>query len=134
MASLHLPAATTRELARIASFIADCCASLLSPQALYQLQLAVDEACTNVLEHAYAGSGPLEIEVEQGEAQICVQLHDWGLPFDPTQAPPFDPTLPLERRPSGGMGIHLIRQSVDRVTYRTAGDRNTLTLVKGVLR
>jgi len=57
-------------------------------------------------------------------------VEDDGKPFDPLQAPPPDLSLPLERRPIGGLGIHLIRNLMDEVSYARVGGRNVLKMVK----
>jgi len=59
-------------------------------------------------------------------------VSDDGVPFDPLAVAPPDTSLPLEQRPLGGLGIHLVRHLVDEVTYERRGDRNVLTLVKAV--
>jgi serine/threonine-protein kinase RsbW len=91
---------------------------------------AVDEWVTNVIVHGYRGeSGPIEIEVVPEGAEVVVHIRDQAPAFDPATAPPFDPNLPLERRPAGKMGIHLIRELCDRFEYRVAvGGGNELKL------
>ena len=61
---------------------------------------------------------------------VLLEVEDDGKPFDPLQAPPPDLTLPLEKRPIGGLGIHLIRNLMDEVTYARVGGRNVLKMAK----
>jgi serine/threonine-protein kinase RsbW len=91
---------------------------------------AVDEWVTNVIVHGYRGeAGPIEIELVPDGAEVVVHIRDQAPAFDPATAPPFDPNLPLERRPAGKMGIHLIRELCDRFEYRVAvGGGNELKL------
>jgi serine/threonine-protein kinase RsbW len=91
---------------------------------------AVDEWVTNVIVHGYRGeAGPIEIELVPEGAEVVVHIRDEAPAFDPATAPPFDPNLPLERRPAGKMGIHLIRELCDRFEYRVAvGGGNELKL------
>ena len=91
---------------------------------------AVDEWVTNVIVHGYRGQpGPIEIELVPEGSEIVVHIRDQAPAFDPATAPPFDPSLPLERRPAGKMGIHLIRELCDRFEYRVAvGGGNELKL------
>lgn len=95
------------------------------------LVLAVNEAVTNVLLHGYGGQpGPVEIGVEAGEDELRVILTDTAPPFDPTHVPPPDIHLPLEDRPLGGLGIHMMRQLTDALLYRQRSGGNELIFVK----
>ena len=93
---------------------------------------AVDESATNIIVHGYRDRpSNIEIEVTQEGNALVVRLRDQAPLFDPTRAPPSDVTLPLERRRVGRLGIHLIRQFTDNVTYRiTSEGGNELTLRK----
>lgn len=132
MAYLYLAAATAHDLATIARFIEEeCDAAPITPRALFHLKLAVDEACTNILEHAYDGrAGPLGVEIVLAGEAIQIEIRDWGAPFDPTEAPPPSHDMPLEQRPNGGMGIHLIRQVMDSLSYRAGPEGNRLLITK----
>lgn len=93
------------------------------------LKLAVDEACTNVLRHAYCGdtSRRLQISYVLEPTQLSFMIHDFGVGFDPDEVRPLDPG---EIKP-GGMGLHLIRSVMDEVEYlKTDLEGNTLRLVK----
>ena len=61
---------------------------------------------------------------------VAAEVIDNGRPFDPTSAPPPDLSLPLEQRPPGGLGIHLMRELMDGLDYRRSGDSNILRLRK----
>jgi anti-sigma regulatory factor (Ser/Thr protein kinase) len=61
-------------------------------------------------------------------------VSDSGIPFDPTQRPEVDITLPAEKRNIGGLGIHLVRQLIDKIHYRREEGKNVLTLVKKLKR
>jgi serine/threonine-protein kinase RsbW len=104
----------------------------LDERTLHTLHLVLDEACTNVIEHAYRGQGgAMEIALEVEDDCIRVVIRDWGLPFDPDAVPVPDVTAPLEDRPLGGLGVYLLREMMDEVRYEfSAQDGNTLTLVK----
>lgn len=100
--------------------------------ALYDVILAVDEAATNIVVHGYRGQpGMIEIEVRREGDALRVCLRDQAPPFDPHSVPPPDLSLPLEERPLGGMGIHMMKQLVDRVIHRVPPQGgNELTLIK----
>jgi serine/threonine-protein kinase RsbW len=106
----------------------------VDPDGVSDMLLAVNEAGSNVILHGYQGQpGTIEIELSRRGESLVVRLRDQASPFDPTSVPPPDVTLPLEQRPYGGMGIHLIRQLMDEVTYRvTPQGGNELTLVKRI--
>ncbi len=127
-------AAYLESLGDFREFVRARCASLSGMDAgqLYDLQLAVDEACTNIIMHGYAGMDPgsiiLDLEVESGK--ITIALTDFGHSFEPDEAPVPDVGASLEEREPGGFGIFFIRQSVDRMEYQVTEDGNTMTLIK----
>ena len=93
---------------------------------------AVEEAVANTILHGYTRRpGVIQVEVHRQGSELVVRLRDQAPHFDPTRVPPPDLTLPLEERRPGGLGIYLMRQFTDTVTYRVASDgSNELTLVK----
>jgi serine/threonine-protein kinase RsbW len=95
------------------------------------LVLAVNEAVTNVLLHGYNGQpGPVLLCVEVTDDDLRVILTDAAPLFDPTRVPPPDIFLPLEDRPLGGLGVHMMRQLTDELVYRALPDGNELAFVK----
>jgi len=101
-------------------------------QAIQDLVQAVDEWVTNVIVHGYRGAaGPIEIELQRADDEIVARVRDAAPAFDPATAPAFDPELPLEERPFGKMGIHLIRQLCDRFEHRVrVGGGNEIAIAK----
>ncbi len=101
---------------------------------VYNIQLATDEAASNIIEHAYEGvtDGVLEIScVVKNEDVMHIVLVDHGEPFDPSEVPDPDLDADLSERKIGGLGIFLMRKLMDEVHYRTGpGNSNTLTLIK----
>jgi serine/threonine-protein kinase RsbW len=109
----------------------------LAPALAHDLRLVVEEACVNVVHHAYAGQPPGELTVAIAldtaarPAELRISLRDRGVPFDPLALPAPDPTLPLEQRPVGGLGVWLMRRLTDRQAYRhDPAQGNVLSLVK----
>lgn len=107
---------------------------------VYDLVLAVDEASTNIMMHGYgipavsAGSteepGVVEVETSLDESALHVTLRDQARPFDPTAAPVQTELPPLGERMAGGLGIFLIRKTMDEIHYRRTPDGwNELTLI-----
>ena len=132
MATLSL-FADLAELATIREFVAQVGYDLgLDERRIYDLQLAVDEACANVVQHGYGGQGgEIEIAVERDEEEVRVTLRDWGTSFDPQAVPAPDVTASLEQRRLGGLGLFLIHQVMDDVSFEfDAEGGNVLTMVK----
>ncbi len=96
------------------------------------LNVVLDEAVSNAINHGYEAGvrGEIAVRLRRAPEGVSVEVEDDGKPFDPLQAPPPDLSLPLERRPIGGLGIHLIRNLMDEVSYARVGGRNVLKMVK----
>lgn len=90
-------------------------------RALYEIQLAVDEACANVVDHAYQGADPGDIEVSccLDDQILTVQVRDWGTGFDLSGVADPDLDAPLEERTLGGLGLFLVKQVMDDVQFRS---------------
>ena len=128
-------AAQPAELARIRRFVEQQAAELdVDPDIVPDVIEAVDESATNIIKHGYRGSpGTLEVELAVSAGTLVIRLRDHAPVFDPTTVPPPDLSLPLERRPLGGMGVHLTRELTDEMRHRsTTGWSNELTLVKRI--
>jgi sigma-B regulation protein RsbU (phosphoserine phosphatase) len=96
------------------------------------LNLAIEEAVVNVMTYAYpeGETGQVDITMKSdGNLLTCI-LSDSGTPFDPTQTPEVDTTLSAEERPIGGLGIYLVRQIMDNISYEYVNGQNVLTLTK----
>jgi serine/threonine-protein kinase RsbW len=105
----------------------------LDTRAVQEVQLAVDEACSNIIEHAYGGQicGDIECTCCVDEDALVTTLADHGAPFDLDSVPEPDLDAPLEDRTEGGLGVFLIRRLMDEIHYQfTPQSRNVLTLVK----
>ena len=98
-------------------------------EAAFTLRLAAEEIVTNVIKYAYADSARHEIEIDLclSPDRAVLRVTDDGRPFDPLRAPPPDLSLPLEEKPPGGVGIHLLRTLTERLEYARAGGRNVLS-------
>ena len=95
------------------------------------VELAVDEACSNIVLHGYDGRepGPIVVTFECRADEAVITIADFGQPFAPDKLPPPDLASGWEERRVGGLGWHLIQQMMDEVTYQTdaqAGNRLTL--------
>jgi serine/threonine-protein kinase RsbW len=99
---------------------------------LYDLQLAVDEACTNIITHGYADLDPgsIILDLELAPDRITVTITDFGHSFEPGNTPVPDVTAALDERQPGGFGLFFIRQSVDNMDYQATEDGNKMILTK----
>jgi len=105
-----------------------------SDKDIYNIQLAADEAASNIIEHAYEGvsDGLLEISCGLKDGDIMIILVDHGEPFDPSDVPMPNVEADLSERKIGGLGLFLMRKLMDQVKYEPdpQNNRNTLTLIK----
>jgi anti-sigma regulatory factor (Ser/Thr protein kinase) len=105
-----------------------------SDKDVYNIQLATDEAASNIIEHAYESvkDGILELSCGmQGDA-IQIVLVDHGEPYDPDSIPMPDLKADLSERKIGGLGIFLMRKLMDEVHYESHPEKNSniLTMIK----
>ncbi len=107
----------------------------LEDQQTDDVRLAVDEACSNIIEHAYEGrtDGTIEISCARRGDEFIVTIRDYGKPFDPQRIARPDTHVPLAKRNVGGLGLLFIYKSMDRVEWRfSAKHGNLLTMAKRI--
>ena len=100
-----------------------------------KLAVALDELMSNVARYAYApGTGDVTVSVEVLEEpkRAVITLTDSGVPYDPLQKEDPDVTLSAEERGIGGLGIYIVKQSMDGMTYEYRDGQNVLTIVKNI--
>ena len=101
---------------------------------VYNIQLAADEAASNVIEHSYedVSDGVLDISCGVRKNTLTIILVDHGKSFDPSAIPMPDLKADLADRQIGGLGLFLMRKLMDEVHYESdsKNNRNTLTLIK----
>src|SRR5258706_8219453 len=106
----------------------------LDERAVYQCQMAVDEWCTNVIEHGYhdkGENGRIEIVCNIQPGQLAITVSDDSPLFDPTKLPDVDVSNPaLQDRQPGGLGWFFIRKAMNVVYYQAKDGRNYLTMIK----
>jgi len=101
--------------------------------AVYAIQTAVDEACSNIIEHAYRGEdhGSIEVIIDTDSDCLTIRLIDQGLPFDPGSIPEPDIHASLDERDNHGLGLFFMHKLMDRIDFNFSADTgNTLTMVK----
>jgi serine/threonine-protein kinase RsbW len=106
----------------------------LPPEVVMSIHLVLDEVVANIISHGYDDTAEHQIHVTLAldESVLAIRVEDDGRPFDPLAAPPPDLDLPLEERPVGGLGIHIVRSVMDAVEYQRDGGRNILIMKKTI--
>ena len=102
----------------------------LPARCVARLHLALEEHLANIIAHGgYPGpASTITVRFALESAALRVEIEDNADPFNPLDVPLVDTTLPLEQKPLGGLGILLIRKSVDELEYRRSGNRNVLVM------
>jgi sigma-B regulation protein RsbU (phosphoserine phosphatase) len=97
-----------------------------------KMNVVFDELLNNIITYAYRDEDEhsIEIKVELSGDRLTVSITDDGIPFNPFGVETPDTKLPLEERKTGGLGIHLVRKVMDKVSYQRRIDKNVITLVK----
>ena len=99
---------------------------------IYSLQLAADEAASNIIEHAYEGESDASLfvtcDIENDE--IIITMRDTGKPFNPKTVKEPNLKADLSERQIGGLGVYLMRKLMDNVKYESSGAGNLLTMTK----
>ncbi len=121
-------------LAAVAEFITSATADWsVDDRTTYNIQMAVDEAVTNVIEHAYKGrsDGPIQISCDIKGNDFIVEIQDNGVPFDPKKVAKPQTKGPLSERTVGGLGIYFMRKLMDRVEFSSGAKMgNRVRMVK----
>lgn len=98
-----------------------------------QLTIAIEEMFANIVNYAYPdgeGSIRLSVDFPDSERAVVFQIADKGIPFDPLQKPDPDITLSAKERQIGGLGIYMMKQTMDSVHYAYINGENILTMKK----
>lgn len=124
---------STRHLGTVRSFVEKHAHEADLPELVVeQLKIAVDEACTNVIEHAYKGEEGHEIDLAViiDPKRFTVRIRDRGSAFNRTKYKEPDLFAFAQNRKSGGFGVHIMHRLMDSVEYNTRGDVNECCLIK----
>ncbi len=124
---------TTRYLGTLRRFVEAHASSLgFSDDDIEELKLAVDEACTNVINHAYAGNdkGTVELTVKKDTEKFTIIIRDKGRTFEMERYREPDLRKSVSNRRGGGYGVFIMRNLMDDVHYHRSGGTNEVHLVK----
>ena len=108
----------------------------LQPDAIFSVNLALDEVVTNIIRYAHADDGrkhPIVVRLTLEPGVLTAEVEDDGRAFNPLEAPAPDLHASIEERPVGGLGIHLVRSVMSSVEYRREDGRNVLTMKKEIV-
>lgn len=125
--------ASTSHLSKVRDFVAEHAQSLgMSEKDVAEMRLAVDEAYTNIIKHAYknTSSKPVEIQFGFDKSQVWISITDEGESFDPSTYNEPDLLKRIKNKQRGGMGVYLIRKLMDNVQYNRHGQVNEIRMVK----
>lgn len=130
-------AATIENIVAVTEFVdARLEAAGCSMRTQMQIDLAIDELVTNVASYAYApGTGDLTVQMEIRDgppAAAVITFIDGGVAYDPTAKEDPDITLSAEERQIGGLGILLVKKTMDDVRYERKQDKNVLQIIKNL--
>jgi anti-sigma regulatory factor (Ser/Thr protein kinase) len=107
----------------------------LSPKMMMDLDLAVEEIFVNIANYAYdgkEGNADISFSFNEEDRMVKMVFTDSGFPFDPTNRPRPRLTSTPGNRPVGGLGIHIVKKTMDKVKYDYLAGKNTLTIEKHI--
>lgn len=100
-----------------------------------QIDIAIDELFGNIAHYAYnpdIGSATVRVEVKENPLAVIVTFIDHGVQYDPLATEDPDTTLSTEERKIGGLGIYIVKKSMDEITYEYKDGQNILTIKKNI--
>jgi serine/threonine-protein kinase RsbW len=118
---------------QITHFVSEAAAAAgLTEKENFHCQMSVDEACTNVIEHAYEGEGHGDIQITCtfGEGRFRIEIEDTGKPFNPDDIPRPRVIETVDDLEPGGIGLHLMHQLMDEVSFEFREGHNLLIMIK----
>lgn len=126
--------ADTAELDNVLSFADTILEELgCSVKAQMQIDIAIEEIFVNIAHYAYPeaeGEAVIYVEPCEGSSSVTITFEDEGIPYDPLKNEDPDITLSADDRPIGGLGIFMVKKSMDEVSYEYKDGKNRLTIKK----
>ena len=133
MKEMSLPAKTENLQAVIDFVTAELETSACPLKARMQIELAVEEIFVNIANYAYrpeVGEATVRCAVDKAPLEVVIQFLDQGKPYNPLAKKDADTSLPVEEREIGGLGILLVKKSMDSIDYEYKDGKNILTIKK----
>ena len=128
--------ASAENLDEVQSFVEERLeGSSCSAKTMMKIAVAVEEIFANIANYAYApdrGKAGIRVEVLNDPDSVTITFTDRGMPYDPLANEDPDVTLPADERPIGGLGVYLVKQTMDDVRYEYKDGKNILTIKKSL--
>lgn len=129
-------AATVENIDVVTAFVDEQLEALdCSMKAQMQINIAIDELFGNIAHYAYhpdVGDATVRVEVMEEPLSVIITFIDGGVPYDPLAAVDPDTSLSAEERGIGGLGVFMVKKSMDDITYRYEGGKNILSIRKKI--
>ena len=127
-------AATVENIEVVTDFVNQELEELACPmKALMQINIAIDELFSNIAHYSYnpeIGQATVRVEVMENPLAVSITFIDNGVPYDPLSKEDPDLTLSAEERQIGGLGIYMVKKSMDEITYEYKDGQNILSIKK----
>lgn len=128
--------ALTENIDAVTDFVNEQLEELDCPMKIQtQLDIAVDELFSNIAHYAYnpeTGPATVQVEVTENPLSVIITFIDQGVPYDPLAKSDPDTTLSAEDRQIGGLGIYMVKKTMDDISYEYKDGRNILTIKKNL--
>lgn len=129
-------AATMENIELVTAFVDEQLEELGCPmKAQIQIDIAIDELFGNIVHYAYSpevGEATVRLEVQENPLSVIITFIDGGVPYNPLAAADPDTTLSIDERAVGGLGVFMVKKSMDEITYRYEGGKNILSIRKKI--
>ena len=129
-------AATVENIETVTNFVNEQLEALDCPmKAQVQIDIAIDELFGNIAHYAYApesGDATVRVEFTDDTNSVIITFVDRGTPYDPLEKEDPDVTLSAEDRKIGGLGIYMVKKSMDDITYEYKDGMNILAIKKSL--
>ena len=124
--------ATNKNLDTAIKFIAKQLQKLdCTPEKCLEITVCVEELFINIAQYAYKDNiGYVEIQFEHTDDVVSIRLIDDGLEFNPLKNADPDVTIPISKQKVGGLGIYMVKRSMDSIDYKRVDNKNILTICK----
>lgn len=135
MKELNIPA-TVENISTVTDFVNEQLESIECPMKIeMQIDIAIDELFGNIAHYAYnpdVGPATVRVEVQEDPLAVIITFIDNGVPYDPLAKKDPDITLGAEEREIGGLGIYMVKKTMDNITYEYKNGQNILTVRKNI--
>lgn len=135
MKEMTIPA-TVGNIEKVTAFVDEQLEQIdCPPKAQMQIDIAIDELFGNIAQYAYnpdIGPATVRVEVTQSPISVVITFIDHGVPYDPLKTAEPDITLSAEERTIGGLGIFMVKKTMDEITYEYKNGQNILRIRKDI--